>query len=134
VEPGNSVAIDEILRSSRKHNSDNQITGVLYFSNNYFLQYLEGSKNNVLSTYQRISIDSRHTDVRLITTAEIENREFDQWAMAYIPQSDILKPMHLKFTNSPDFNAPAISKENAYEVISALHEQLPKAHYDSLTP
>ncbi len=120
---------DRILETSQRLNSINGITGILYFSNSYFLQYLEGDKAAINETYERITQDKRHHKIRLVITAPLEKREFGEWSMGYIPQSELLTPLNLKFMNGPDFNPKNISPEESLQLIFELRAQLPKAHY-----
>ena len=48
--------VEEILEVSMKLNAVNGITGILYYSSQYFMQYLEGSDEKVEATYARIKI------------------------------------------------------------------------------
>ncbi len=125
-----SAEIDKILETARKVNLEKGITGVLYFSSNYFMQYLEGDTGSVEEIYSRIAQDDRHTNIRLVDTASIEERKFADWAMAYIPQSDVLVPIHMKFMDSTEFNPEAITADNATDIVWELYAQLPSAHYE----
>ena len=51
----------EILKQSRAHNQANDITGMLLYHNESFMQYLEGERDEVLALYDRIAVDNRHT-------------------------------------------------------------------------
>jgi hypothetical protein len=62
-------------------NRENALTGVLIFTNGYFMQLLEGPKNNLLDTFKRISADKRHHDVELLSFEENVERIFPAWNM-----------------------------------------------------
>ncbi len=56
-----------VLTEAVKFNSKNDITGVLYYGNGYFLQYLEGEKEQVEALfYKSILKDSRHQNCEII--------------------------------------------------------------------
>ena len=56
---GVQVDVGRILMQSRKNNPKFEIGGVLYFSNNYFFQCLEGRQDVVNKLYNRIAEDQR---------------------------------------------------------------------------
>lgn len=72
-----------ILAKSRLHNQANGITGILLYSDNRFLQYLEGDKDTIWSLYKRISKDKRHKQVALLYHNPIQERVFPSWQMGY---------------------------------------------------
>jgi len=123
-----------ILHTSNQLNLANGITGILYFSSQYFLQYLEGENSHVESTYERICRDPRHTNLRIVDRAAIDSRDFSSWSMAYVPKSDILIPLNLEFMNGTDFNPKEISNTEALELVFKLRSLLPQAHYEEITP
>jgi hypothetical protein len=59
--------VDEILAVSRVRNAANGITGALIYDNKTFLQWLEGTSTDVRATWQRISKDDRHTQIKLLS-------------------------------------------------------------------
>jgi hypothetical protein len=77
-----------MLKTSRKFNSENNITGCLLFHNNEFIQILEGEEKTIKKLYARIEKDNRHTDVRLVYTGIKEGCTFEGWSMAYSAPSE----------------------------------------------
>jgi hypothetical protein len=89
-----SPDIQHILASAQKHNSANNVTGMLVSDGKRFLQILEGDEASVIGTYLRIANDSRHRMVESLGFIPIEKRHFSAWKMRYgdipvtkIPQS-----------------------------------------------
>lgn len=80
----NTLQIGSILESSCRNNVTFSVTGVLFFGNHYFLQFLEGQRENVNVLYRRISADARHSDIQLLELKPIESRYFEEWSMKYI--------------------------------------------------
>lgn len=78
-----SSVLDDILTISRKNNTANNITGLLIFDGNTFCQILEGEKEALSMTYDKIKNDNRHIDHTLFHQGEIAQRNFSQWAMSY---------------------------------------------------
>jgi ATP/maltotriose-dependent transcriptional regulator MalT len=79
--------IADILSSSRRNNAADDITGALLFSDTNFAQVLEGPRAAVERLYETLHHDTRHKDLLLLLTEELEARQFPQWSMAYIGPS-----------------------------------------------
>lgn len=75
--------IDAILASSRRHNEDAAITGILLFGKGYFVQVIEGNGPAVDRTYRRILSDPRHGDAVLLYDGSGEPRRFGGWPMGF---------------------------------------------------
>jgi hypothetical protein len=81
---GIQVDVGRILMQARKHNPQHQIGGVLYFSNNYFFQCLEGGQDVVNQLYNKIAEDPRHENVQSLSVKRINDRYFSNWSMKYV--------------------------------------------------
>ncbi len=75
--------VSNILDTSRKFNSENDITGCLLFHNNEFVQLLEGNKKIIQDLFSSIKKDKRHSTIRLLNQSEKTERTFPNWNMAY---------------------------------------------------
>ena len=73
----------DILNVSRRNNQRVNITGMLLFADNSFLQVLEGEADDVESLYQKIKQDQRNRDVTVIIEEPIAERSFADWSMGY---------------------------------------------------
>lgn len=76
-----------LLEQSRASNEREDVTGVLFFRNGYFLQLLEGPDAAVRAKLDRIKRDDRHTKVRVISEELVSERQFPEWTMAF-PATD----------------------------------------------
>ncbi len=85
--------IQPILDASREANPESDVTGVLLFNQQYFLQLLEGSRREVTATFCRVAKDPRHDNIALMSVHDIDVRDFPTWSMGYVPST------------SPDVNA-----------------------------
>lgn len=118
-------ALASILSSSREHNQKNHLTGLLSHNQKYFLQCLEGSRTAVNNTYRHIINDTRHSNVTILDYQEINCREFGDWSMGDIPESNLTALLNLQFSNSDDFNPYDMSGESAYLMLLELKKNLP---------
>lgn len=75
--------IRKILDSSILHNTPQEVTGLLLYSNGSFMQVLEGEESAVDETMSRIEKDALHYDVFVLTKSPVSHREFGNWAMGF---------------------------------------------------
>lgn len=80
-----------VLAAARKNNTEAGITGMLLFHAGCFLQVLEGPVEAVETTYARIHLDRRHTNVKLLFRGKILEREFGDWSMGFPDIDNLLK-------------------------------------------
>lgn len=77
-----------LLAQSRTANERNDVTGMLLFRNGYFLQLLEGPDAAVRAKMATIKNDTRHTKVTMLLEELVEERQFPEWTMAFVPTSE----------------------------------------------
>lgn len=81
--------LESILKVSRQNNNRDQITGFLaYLPNGAIIQILEGEKEVVLRTYDRIAKDTRHTKATTVFEHESDERQFLEWSMGFRKMSE----------------------------------------------
>jgi len=81
--------IDAILTKAREYNSKNEITGVLLYYAEIFLQLIEGEKAKVETLYQKILSDSRHSNVIRLFDADKNERIYKDWDMGFRKVNDL---------------------------------------------
>ena len=102
-------SLEAILQRARRHNAEHGITGILCYSNNIFMQLLEGSRDEVNCLYSEIQRDSHHTNVQLLHYDEITEREYPGWTMGLVDIDQLNTSIILKYSEGPDFNPYANS-------------------------
>ncbi|KOR32483.1 hypothetical protein TI05_06985 [Achromatium sp. WMS3] len=115
----NEDIISNILAVSRRNNAINNISGMLLYSGNYFLQCLEGSRLDVNKTYNRILLDPRHNNAILLEYGEIIQRDFSAWNMGYAGGIDI-KEIIQAYSVGSDFSPYYMSGKSALNLLKAL--------------
>ena len=81
------AAVDQILATSQRNNARVGVTGALMFTDGLFAQVLEGQREAVEAVFERIQLDERHGEVRLLSFGPADVRVFPSWAMAYVGQT-----------------------------------------------
>lgn len=74
--------VKTILEQSVKNNGKQNITGVLLYSKDKFLQVLEGENEHILALYDKIKTDPRHNRVLMLSLKPLKERFFPSWQMA----------------------------------------------------
>jgi len=75
--------IDHLVEGAQVFNSEHAVTGALIATHLFFAQHIEGPESVIAALIDRIRIDPRHYDVRVISQAQNAARLFAEWAMAY---------------------------------------------------
>jgi len=76
-----------ILGKSRKNNPERMVSGLLIYRQGWFLQILEGPKEQVMERYHVIEKDPRHTDVKILASTQQFPRLFTDWSMGYLDEN-----------------------------------------------
>lgn len=115
--------IQEILAVSRKKNAAAEITGILCYDPMYFLQCLEGPKTVVNALYNHILRDDRHVEVVLLEYADIEDRNFGRWTMAFLNSAEIDRETLAAFTKGNKFDPRKLSGARARDFLLTIAAQ-----------
>ncbi len=74
---------DKIFSKAVVRNHQLGLTGYLIYSSGYFVQYLEGPRENLEYLYGRIVLNPAHDNTRVLFNDSISSRCFDTWSMGY---------------------------------------------------
>ena len=109
--------VNAILLTSQKRNAQADITGVLVFNRGVFGQILEGPAGAVEETFERIQLDARHCDVRLLEVRPIQERSFATWSMGYCGHEALLDRM---FGNSHRLDMTELDADAMFGLLRRL--------------
>ena len=76
-------ALSDLLAQCRTRNLAEDVTGMLLYKDGSFMQALEGSRDTIFRTYDRIGRDPRHKNLTLLRDRAIPARSFDGWSMGF---------------------------------------------------
>ena len=102
--PLTTPVVESILTQSRAHNPKLGITGILCYSDDLFLQVLEGGRDEVCELYNTIVRDDRHRNVRILSYEEISERRFGNWTMGHVDVATVNPSLLLKYAKLPVLN------------------------------
>lgn len=83
VKPMNYDELTALLRQCRDSNGKRNLTGMLLYQDQTFMQMLEGEKQVVEDVFDSIKTDSRHTGIHIVHSGEIDQRNFADWSMGF---------------------------------------------------
>lgn len=98
-----ALQVGSILEAAYRKNVELNITGALFFGNNYFLQFLEGGRGNINHLYSTIYHDERHTNLQVLEFKEVDSRYFEKWSMKYVQFPYVIEKI-LRETGLNEFN------------------------------
>ena len=96
--------VESIMEQSRRHNGPAGITGILCFSDDQFIQVLEGGRNQVCEMYNTIVRDQRHREIRILHYEEIAERRFANWTMGQVNLARTNPTLLLKYSETAVFD------------------------------
>ena len=120
AKPQTARNVAAILAECQKNNPPRGITGVLCYSDDIYLQVLEGGRDAVCETFNAIVRDPRHESVRLLSFEEISERRFGSWSMGQVNIEKINSTLLLKYAEKAELNPFTVSGK----VSMALLEEL----------
>lgn len=135
----------ELLKTCRKNNGQNDITGILLYSNRTFFQILEGDEKKIEQLYEIIKKDKRHKNITLLEKKDIIDREFPYWNMGFqkIDKEDMEKIEGFDQFYKSEFNPAGflahksiisplmkLLKGKLVKQVEPTHEELPLSHED----
>ena len=120
VAPLTTAVVDSILAQSRAHNPRLGITGVLCYSQDLFLQVLEGGRDEVCELYNTIVRDERHSQVRILCYEEIAERRFGSWTMGKVDLNKINTSTVLRYSEKPELDPYSVSGKVSLALLEEL--------------
>jgi hypothetical protein len=102
--PADTSVHESILEQSRTRNPKLGITGILCYSDNLFIQVLEGGRDEVCELYNTIVRDGRHQHVRILGFEEIRERRFGSWTMGQVNLAKVNPALLLKYGERAELN------------------------------
>jgi hypothetical protein len=75
--------IQDIFATTQRNNHIRNITGILLFLENSFLQVLEGERNEVASLFTKIQNDNRHENIFVVIDKSIEKCTFKNYKSGF---------------------------------------------------
>lgn len=82
----------KILQNAREKNASIGVSGYLLFGSGNFMQVIEGPEVSINGLWKKISNDSRHTNLKLMSETMVRNLNYDSWSMGFANLTENLHP------------------------------------------
>jgi hypothetical protein len=115
-----SSELSRIHKTASEVNAKYDITGILVFGDDYFLQCIEGEREAVNQLYANIMADSRHSRSVLLEYAEVHARDFDEWSMKLVMLTSEKSKTIRRFSAKAGFNPYEMSGGSARQFLLSL--------------
>jgi hypothetical protein len=119
--------IARILKVARVKNKALNVTGLLSFNRQFFLQCLEGTRQEVNQIYHKIATDPRHKKPEIISYEVISYKEFDSWNMGYLQNTASLRELFYQHTKSINFDPYNMNGERALALLMDIRDEIKRA-------
>jgi len=81
VFPASDVDLLYLLAHAREWNRAANLSGVILYDRGHFFQWIEGTNQELGKLWNRIRVDPRHSEIRILADQEIPIRLFEGWNM-----------------------------------------------------
>ncbi len=81
--------LEALMTTSINNNKESDLTGMLLFTGEHFLQVLEGEYIKINRTFYDICRDKRHHNLKLITFTPVVKRHFSEWSMRLVNYNNL---------------------------------------------
>ena len=81
------IEINQILELTEKKNNENDLSGILLYSDGNFFQVIEGEKDQVDEIFTVIKQDSRHFNIFTIFEKQISATNFEDYKVDFLTVS-----------------------------------------------
>jgi hypothetical protein len=120
--PFSARDLSVLLAQARSRNHDQDVSGILLYHQEAFLQVLEGPSDAVGRLYEHICQDDRHTDVRLLLREPIEAKEFGEWSMGFVDAEAAAQALEGYVDYRTDLPALVTDTARAKRILKQFHE------------
>ena len=126
-----SHELEKLLKKARDWNDNHDITGLLIyrfnkmFKRGNFLQIIEGPKESILPTWERILKDPNHHTITVLEDGVFEERNFSNWSMGLKNLSDktlVNIPGFINLNDDEFWSKPKNLKPKALELLRNLYD------------
>ena len=132
-----SSAVAQILATSQRNNAEVGVTGALMFNGGAFAQVLEGPRQGVERTFERIQRDQRHGDVTVLECGPTEARGFANWSMAFVGQAEAGQTLWSDLARESGFDLSRLDGDAVFRMLHGLvieEEGVPDSASIAATP
>lgn len=116
--------IEDILSKAQTNNPRLEVTGMLLFTSEYFVQCIEGPRKAINQLYNKILLDPRHHSSEILTYSDVEEREFANWSMGYVSATKANREVWLDYLPYSEFKPLEMRGPESVKVLLGLRDEV----------
>ncbi len=123
--PSEKLDVKELIEVCHRNNTRANLTGLLHYNGDHFLQVIEGGRAEVSAIYHRIARDIRHVNIILISCQDVRERMFPNWSMGLHEGMDgRARQIFLRYFATDDVNPETVNVDSLLDVLQDLSVEL----------
>lgn len=126
--PSEPLNTQELIEICNRNNARLNLTGLLHYNGDHFLQVIEGGRVEVSALYHRISRDSRHSNIILLECTDVRERMFANWSMGlHQGMDDRTRAIFLRYFSTDEVNPETVNVDSLLDVLQDLSAEFGRA-------
>lgn len=114
-----------MIETCQRNNGRMNVSGLLHYNGDHFLQVLEGGSVEVSALYHRIARDTQHTNIILMACTDMRERMFPSWSMGLHQGMDKqTREIYMRYFATDDVNPETANVESLLDVVQDLSVEL----------
>lgn len=113
AQPLDDQQVMDILSTARRNNERNDVTGMLVFDSQAFLQVIEGGRDQLSALYASLVRDARHRRLTILGMGPVDERAFSSWQMGFAAAHAGHRSLFLKHGTSSRFEPDRLTAQAA---------------------
>ncbi|WP_299025685.1 BLUF domain-containing protein [uncultured Sulfitobacter sp.] len=123
--PSESLDIEALIETCQRNNGRMNVSGLLHYNGDHFLQVLEGGRVEVSALYHRIARDTRHSNIILMGCYDVRERMFPRWSMGLHQGMDAqTREIYMRYFATDEVNPETVNVESLLDVLQDLSVEL----------
>jgi hypothetical protein len=107
-----------LLQSCSEYSPVSGLTGGLVFNEKFFMQVMEGSREQVSRQLATLFVDPRHEGLTVMSLSEITRRQFEGWAVGYAGHTIDAERLYLRYCPTIDVNPTVMSADALFSFVA----------------
>ncbi|MEP3783814.1 BLUF domain-containing protein [Ascidiaceihabitans sp.] len=123
--PSEKLDCQTLIETCQTNNARQNLTGILHYNGDHFLQVLEGGRVEVSALYHSISRDSRHANIILLSCADVRERMFSKWSMGlHQGMDERTREIYLRYFSTDNVNPETVNVDSLLDVLQDIAIEL----------
>ncbi|WP_299552238.1 BLUF domain-containing protein [uncultured Tateyamaria sp.] len=123
--PSESMDAQDLIATCERNNMRLNLTGMLHYNGDHFLQVIEGGRVEVSALYHRIARDPRHSNIILLSCTDVRERMFPNWSMGmHQGMDERARTIYLRYFSTDDVNPETVNVESLLDVLQDLSVEM----------